>query len=738
MKRRLIAGGRLAAWQTVLLALCLLLLATCALTACVEEPLPGDGTDPAVTTDSGTPSDSPTPDDSRPVDPEGTTSPSDTVAHDTVSPSDTNPTVSPDESASVEPDTPSEPATETEPGAVMTLPSETVPEPETDAVPMPRLDIVTDGGVGIESKDFYVHATLSLSQCHEAYAFEGVTANLRVRGNSTAAAPKKPYRLKFDEKRELLGLAGGKAFKNWCLMADYYDGSMLRTYGTFQFAKALMERKYFSSDATHVEVWLNGSFQGVYLLCEQTQMNRYRIDIPEKEDGDTSLEHGYLLIGQGGRFDEPGNVVVYPEITVRDRNGDTMYFGGMNFALSGGDYTDEQKQYVSDYVSGVFKVVAHAVYDHEYYELTRKGNLIRKRSFDWATTEEEKQIETISAVFNIESAVSMCILDEIVKNLDAMTFNMYVDLSPEGDGVLTLAAPWDFDFSMANTHYGSTHSYNGFYATNLSYSEGMRTNLWYVMLGSIDWFEEMVKAHWQENYVELQAVVSDMISVNYAYDAAFNRDYERWGLPVNRSLIHHHDQNDLGTFDEHLKAGTFVTDWLTMRLWWLNTQWGDGTDTLPPFEPAEELQLTFKTEADMAIVNGIKRCTVELTKDGLRLAPDAEARDPYFSFDYDLLGGDYDAMLYPYLEFTYRIPTSASKDTYYTELFLCSGSVWNATGGISTGVEVKADGKWHTVRVDLRATGHWGGEIHEIRLDFFSDCAPGDAMYLRDFKLLAS
>ncbi len=618
----------------------------------------------------------------------------------------------------------------------VTLPAETVPEPDKTEKTMPRLDIVTDGGAAIVSKEEYVHASISLSNCHENDAFSNVGANVRVRGNSTAVAAKKPYRLKFDEKQEMLGLAGGHAFKNWCLMADYYDGSMLRTYGTFQFASTLLEGKYFSSDCTHVEVYVNGKYNGVYLLCEQTQMNKYRINIPEKEDGDTSLEHGYLLIGQGGRTDEPGTVVVYPEITVTDRNGATMYFGGLNFALSGGEYTDAQKAYVSDYVSGVFKVVAHAVYDHEYYNLSRSGKLTPKRSFEWAVTEEEKQIETISAVFCIESAVSMCILDEIVKNLDAMTFNMYVDLSPEGDGVLTLAAPWDFDFSMANTHYGTTHSHTGFYATNLSYSEGMRTNLWYVMLGSIDWFEDMIREQWQEKYLELQSVVSDMISVNYAYDAAFERDFSRWGLPADRGLIHHHDTGDLATFTTHEKAGNFVTDWLTLRLRWLNSKWGDGADALPPAARAEELERTFDSEDSMAIITALKRCEVKLTSAGLRLSPDAEAKDPYFSFCYDLLANAYEAEDYPYLEFTYRIPAAASQDTYTTELFLCSGGVTGATGGISTAVQVTADGKWHTVRVNLFDTGYWSGTIHEIRFDFFSACEAGDVMYLKDFKLL--
>ncbi len=472
-------------------------------------------------------------------------------------------------------------STETEPPAAEAATPVVAPT----TAELPRLDIYTEGKQSIDSKEEYTRSTVTLSNCDREYTFTNIPAGIRLRGNLTTTAPKKPYRLKFDKKQSILGLTNNCEFRSWCLLADYYDPSMLRTFGTFKLAKALLKNEYFSADCTHVDVYLNGEYQGVYLLCDQTQINKGRVDIPEKKDGDTSLEHGYLLIGQGNRTDEPDSIVIDPNITVTDRNGNTAVFRNLNFALSGSGYTEMQKSYVKRYCEGVFQVVSKAVYDHEYYELSRNGRLTPKRSFEWAKTDEEKQIETVSAVFNIESAVSMCILDEIVKNLDAMTFNMYVDLSTSGDGVLTLAAPWDFDFSMANTIYHNTPT--GFYATNLSLADTdrARTNLWYVMLGSIDWFEEMCREKWQETYGELKAVVAEMEYMSIAYDEAFNRDYEKWGLPIDRKLISH-NRNDLKNFTDHSISSEFVTNWLENRLLWLNTKWGNGEDGQPPREPA--------------------------------------------------------------------------------------------------------------------------------------------------------
>ena len=631
---------------------------------------------------------------------------------------------------------------ETEGNVVTLAPPEPVTEPDTNQdgsdIPkeaLPRIDITTEGGQGIHSKDYYVNSTISVSRCDEAYVLNDCAAGVRVRGNSTAAAPKKPYRIKFETKQSMLGLNDGEKFKSWCLMADYFDSSMLRTWATFAFAELLLGGKYYSSDCTPVEVYVNGEYMGVYLLCEQTQIDNDRIDIYEAEDGDPSLEIGYLMIGQGGRNDEPESIVVWPQITVRDRTGAEMYFDGMNFALSGSGYTQAQKDYVSTYTSAVFKVVAAALYEERYYNLDRNGNMtLRPKSELQGMTKQEKQISTIDAVFNIESAVRMCILDEIAKNLDAMTFNMYVDLSPNGDGRLTLAAPWDFDFAMANTHYSTTHASSGFYATNLSYSEGMRTNLWYVMLGSIDWFEDMCKDVWKDYYPQLQAVAMEVLDRTYRYAEAYDRDWDRWGAGINRSLIHHHCQADLQSFKKHADAGRFLNSWLLARLKWLNRQWGDGTAEVAPEAPA--LQVDFTQDASMSYITGMKRAEGSITAKGLRLSL-LEPYDPYFYVDFTWLPETYLADDYYILEIEYMIPKGNTLDSYSAEFFLCSGGTWDATGGISTGADLgKADSQYHTLRVNLMDTGFWSGDIHRVRIDFFNACEAGDLMFIKSVKIL--
>ena len=718
---------RVVVWMGVLITLCCLLAVF--LTACDSGGGYAEGTVTAVTTWGEVNAD---------AESTAANTMSDTTAAETVSSQTGTESAEPDTTV----DEPEEENSEPSGGGVVTLPPETTPETENDSyqspdfenVPsktLPLIKINTVDGSGITSTSQYTQATVEVTRCDDVYVTDKLPAAVRVRGNSTAAAPKKPYRIKFDTKQSILGLGDGEAYRNWCLMADYYDHSMMRTWAAFNFANVLLEGKYYSSDCTSVEVRVNGEYMGVYLLCEQTQINDGRIDIPKKADGDTSVEIGYLMIGQGGRADEPDTVVLHPNITIHDRVGSSAYFSEVNVSLSGGDYTEEQKQYVNTYVSAAFRVVAAALYDHQYYTLSRDGVMTEKTDFK-GTTEAEKQYETIDAVFNIEAAVGMCILEEIVKNLDGHTFNMYVDLSPTGDGRVTLAAPWDFDFAMANTYFQVLHSIPGFCATNLTIIDDVRINPWHAMLGSVPWFEEMVKERWAAHYDELRAVADGVLVNTLACKRAFARDYSHWGKPMDRMLINHHCKADLSGFDTQLAAGEFLRNWLVARLEWLNDKWGDGQSEPVP---DKRLEIDFTDEANAVYASGFHNCTVTHTEKGLRAI--MGVNDPYFTVNVaQCFGEGLMAEDYPYLEITMFLPEKYATRVNQTEIFPMAGDVLIPTAGVSIAFRQSSfAGEYRTYRIDLSMLEEWAGEIYAIRIDFFCSGQKGDGLYIKSLAL---
>ena len=646
--------------------------------------------------------------------------------------SDTEPAEDTDHESGTAQDT--EQTTESETEQTTESETEQGTEPPVDVVhePMPILRIETADGRDVVSKEEYKTCTITLENCSEPMQFEDVSASIRVRGNSTAGTEKKPFRIKFDKKRNVLGLNDGAKCKSWCLMADYFDYSLMRNSLSFRMAGALLDGYSFASDCTWVEVYVNGDYRGVYLLCEQTQINPHRVDIYEKADDETSVEIGYLMVGQGGRTDEPNTVQInYGGGKVTDLNGDKGSFGGGNFSLSSGDYTKEQIDYCAKYVGNIARLVYAAINDHDYYDIDENGDLVRKTDFVGKTT-EEKQIETISAHVDLESAVRIYMTDEIVKNLDSGTFNMYIDLSPEGDKKLTFGPPWDYDFALANTKYDSTHSTKGMYAANFSYSDGVRVNPWFVMFCQADWFREMCEPVWMEQRDELFAICETILADAAQYQDAFDRNFERWR--ILGTMNQGHQADDVYGFETHEDAAYFVYNWLYKRLVYLDTVWGDRVIETPE-EDKDFAIIDFSASDRSDLFDGFNNCGGSYRENSYYRLKVVEPHDPYVHIRYEEGGANLDADDYSVIEITYRVPTTNRHEgDYNAEIFLCAGSYTHPTGGVSVHFDLIADGEWHTARVEL-PDNYWSGTVHQIRLDFFGGCERGDVFDLQKLVL---
>ena len=81
------------------------------------------------------------------------------------------------------------------------------------------------------------------------------------------------------------------------------------------------------------------------------------------------------------------------------------------------------------------------------------------------------------------------------------------------------------------------------------------------------------------------------------------------------------------------------------------------------------------------------------------------------------------------------IPKDNAAGSYQTDLCLCTGEQKYADGNKRTRQDLVKDGEFHTLTVDISKFSYWKGVINLIRFDFFDNCAPGDVMYLRSFKL---
>ena len=125
----------------------------------------------------------------------------------------------------------------------------------------------------------------------ESFTEDAIDANgntnleIKVRGNSTAKADKRPYRLKFASKKtstdgkahkhDLLGY--GYAKRNWTLLANVNDKSLLRNALTYHIGKAV--GMPFCPGYKFVDLVINNEYRGTYQVSDHCEVDVDRINV---------------------------------------------------------------------------------------------------------------------------------------------------------------------------------------------------------------------------------------------------------------------------------------------------------------------------------------------------------------------------------------------------------------------------------------------------------------------------
>ncbi|MBO4356003.1 MAG: CotH kinase family protein [Clostridia bacterium] len=155
--------------------------------------------------------------------------------------------------------------------------------PENDGLPV--IYIETNDKKPITSKTEYKAAKMTIAlndmfaDCRNYYTDNVGKIQIRGRGNSTWTGNnvKHSYRLKLDKKSDLFGFG---ASKHWILLANYYDPTYLRNKMAYDLSNAI---GMWSPESTWVVLYFNGSYAGIYQLCESIRVSKERVDITNWE-----------------------------------------------------------------------------------------------------------------------------------------------------------------------------------------------------------------------------------------------------------------------------------------------------------------------------------------------------------------------------------------------------------------------------------------------------------------------
>ena len=343
---------------------------------------------------------------------------------------------------------------------------------EIEELDLPIININTLNNEEILSKDEYIKCDVSITNTTDTYTISSTPAKIKGRGNTTWFMPKKPYKLKFDEKIDLFG--NGKA-KSWTLIANFYDPSMLRNYMAYRIG-GIVDTNYVTT-TKFVDLYINSEYLGVYLVCEQNEVGKTRVNISDNID---NLNTGYLIELDDRAYQEYEKDLEY------------FILDNHSYVIKSPETDDEL--YNVDFLN----------YIKEYLELAYN-------SLDISYDEAKIYIDT-------SSFARSYIVHELFKmvDVDFSSFYMYKDK----DGILCSGPIWDFDISAGNCSYENLKpdmiwaSINPWYKKLLQYSE----------------FKEEIKNILTEKYNDIFNEINNLTSFKETYTNSFNRNYEKWDI----------------------------------------------------------------------------------------------------------------------------------------------------------------------------------------------------------------
>lgn len=443
---------------------------------------------------------------------------------------------------------------------------------------------------------YYEACTVSLTDTDKTLLLDSVNADVKVRGNWTTSYDKKPLRIKFEEAQNLLGLNDGATFKNWLLLAEYKDASLLRNKAALSLARDLLaEDGLYASDAAFVEVVINGQYWGVYLLAEQQQIDADRVNITEAKEGYTGIDIGYFLELDGYYMhEEPlqqfhvdyadnGELIPFDGA---DGGGRTMKclsdpkFGRKNeigITIKNEIYSEEQHDFIASYVNNVYDILYAAAYRGEAYVFDDDYTQIAKST---ALTPRE----AVERVIDVSSLADVYLINELLCDADIYwsSFFMSVDFGPAGNKKLTFEAPWDYDSAMGNKDRCADGT--GFYAANIvpdvnggpkGNGEYETINPWLAVLAYEEWYQDLITEKWTKAYDSgiFERTYAMIASDQEQCAEAFARNYEKWDNIRNRSAFVAELSPQSAACNTQKEAAEFLLDWLKKRVDFLNNYW---------------------------------------------------------------------------------------------------------------------------------------------------------------------
>jgi len=367
---------------------------------------------------------------------------------------------------------------------------------------------------------------------------------IEIRGSTSASLfPKVGYGFETrfaDNSNNNISLLGLPAENDWVLHGPYSDKTLMRNALAYILAGEIMD---YAPRVRHVEMIINGDYQGVYLLTEKIKRDKNRVNISKLRPEDTSgdqLTGGYIIKVDKYTGNSTGwsSGFTYPD----DNDSHDYIYHEPKFD----EMDDVQRAYIKDFI-----------FEFEF--------LMSSDNFNDETNGYSKWIDE-------KTFVDGLLINEISKNIDAYRLSTFLYKDRDSiDSRLKFGPVWDFNLAFGNVDYCEGFDFTGWmYKFNdICPWDTYKIPFYWDKLLSDNFFKASIRSRWEALRADKfsnENLLFKIDSLAGHLEESQARNFEQW--PVLNEYVWP-NPSIYGSYDEEVES---MKVWLLNRVAWMDVQ----------------------------------------------------------------------------------------------------------------------------------------------------------------------
>jgi len=369
---------------------------------------------------------------------------------------------------------------------------------------------------------------------------------IEIRGNTSAGFPKKSYSVetRLDDTTNLnVSLLGLPKENDWVFNGPYPDKSLMRNVLAYHLGN--LTGKW--SPRTHFfELFLNGTYQGVYILIEKIKVDKNRMNIASLTAIDTigdQVTGGYIL-----KIDRPeATDVENKDYWISPYRAWTTLQQRVFFLFQDPKGEELNKAQFS-YIQNCITNFENAMYSDNYKD----------------------KVAGYFPLIDMKSFVDYYIINELSRNLDGYRISTFLHKDKDSKGgKITMGPYWDYDICFGNANFFSAGIPEGWIIDGMGNADGYAMPFWWQKFRLDPYFNSELKKGWKNwtaSYINMTYLNHVIDSCAYELMDAQKRNFQTWNI-LSTSVWPNNYVG--GTYANEI---SYLKNWLSSRITWMDTQ----------------------------------------------------------------------------------------------------------------------------------------------------------------------